>query len=187
MPTTTKSYQTQVARLFASLGYIVMKEWPSFSGVAGCYSPRLDVAVGPFATHQQLGAEYDRLEKRNEGFLSAIFGYHNENVDRHHAADIHLGPCSSSGNFNARCFLAIEIENQVTRKHLMGGAINAVALGRLGILVGWDAKKIRALVRTKAYMAILNQVGKPSFPTTNLVILTRDQLTRAMDSLAPAT
>ncbi len=38
-------------------------------------------------------------------------------------------------NFNARYFLSIEIENQLTQKHLIGGIVNASALGRLEILI----------------------------------------------------
>jgi hypothetical protein len=63
----------------------------------------------------------------------------------------------------------------------MGGAVNAAALGRFGVVVGWDPAKVRALVRTKTYLAFLDQVGKPTFQTANLLILGRHQLQAAIN------
>lgn len=80
-----------------------------------------------------------------------------------------------SGNHNARCFLAIEIENKVSRKHLMGGIMNAVALGHLGLAVGWTADKVRAMFRARAYLHFLEAVDKPTLLVRNLLILSREQ------------
>ena len=38
-------------------------------------------------------------------------------------------------NSNARCFLAIEIENQTDRKHLMGSSLNSSIMGKIGIVI----------------------------------------------------
>jgi hypothetical protein len=87
----------------------------------------------------------------------------------------------SAANPNARCFMAIEVENRVSRKHLMGGAINAAALGRVGIVVGWSTEKMRALVRTRAYLQYLGFVGKQTFQTGNLLIMTPDDLEHCIE------
>jgi len=84
-------------------------------------------------------------------------------------------------NQNARCLIAIEIENEVSRKHLMGGAINAAALGRIGIAVAWTDGKLRAFTNMKRYLDYLASVHKNTFDTANLVILSTDQLIQAID------
>ncbi|WP_339218583.1 hypothetical protein [Paenibacillus sp. FSL W7-1332] len=43
--------------------------------------------------------------------------------------------------------MAIEIEHLVSRKHLMGGAINASALGRFGVVIPWSEEKLRAFIK----------------------------------------
>ena len=83
-------------------------------------------------------------------------------------------------NENSRCLLAIEIENNVSRKHLLGGAVNAAALGRLGIVVGWTENKVKALVKLQTYWDFLYSVGKNTFNTRNLVILSPQQLSEAI-------
>lgn len=83
-------------------------------------------------------------------------------------------------NRNARCFLAIEIENKVSRKHLMGGAINAAAPGRAGLAVGWSDQMVRAFVKLRAYLLYLARVGKNTFDPFNLLIVNRIQLAAAV-------
>lgn len=82
-------------------------------------------------------------------------------------------------NGNARCFLAIEIENKVSRKHLLGGMINAAALGHLGIYVGWSDVMVRAMLRARRYLHFLQSVGKPTMPVGNLLVLSREQAVEA--------
>ncbi len=158
----------------------VRKEWASIPGSVGVYSPRLDLAVGPFATGElRYGPTYDTLFERNRGFVTALWTAHRSNV-----GDGEIGGQTLEGlrtaNRNARCFLAIEIENQVTRKHLMGGAINAAALGRLGIAVGWDQRRLMALLRLRRYLNFLAGVDKPTFSVNNLLILSPEQLSAAV-------
>jgi hypothetical protein len=83
-------------------------------------------------------------------------------------------------NWNARCFIAIDIENQSSRKHLMGSAINAGALGRIGVAVGWDQQKVNQFVRMRRYLRLLSSLGKNSFSTANLLVLHREQLVEAV-------
>ena len=176
-----RRFQKKAVRRLRALGLKAEMEWPSLAGTVGTYSPRLDIAVGPFATGDKIfSARYDSLESKYDELLAALFQAHSINL----ASGVGEGPLprleEPVPNRNARCFLAIEIENKVSRKHLMEGAINAAALGRYGVVVGWDASKIRALARTRAYLAFLGQVGKPTFQTANLVIVGRGQLQSAL-------
>ena len=82
-------------------------------------------------------------------------------------------------NENARCLFAVEIENKVSRKHLLGGALNACALGRMGIVVGWTAEKMRALFKLQAYWDFLESVGKNTFRAKNLIVIDPHQLVAA--------
>lgn len=187
MAQTVTAYQRLIASHFGTLGYATSREWRSRFDLVNCYSPRLDLAVGPFAIDGQFGHEYDRLEDRNQAFLATIFDLYRGNVHRSGTPGIELPDHHHSMNHNARCFLAIEIENKVSRKHLLGGVVNAAALGRYGIVVGWDQGKLRALIRTQAYLAFLALAGKPTFSTRNLIILTPTQLLSALAGLASVT
>ena len=84
-------------------------------------------------------------------------------------------------NYNSRCFLGIEIENEVSRKHLMGGAINAAALARFGIVIGWTADKLQALLRLMCYLQFLGEVGKNTFRPYNLWILSPQQFSDSVE------
>jgi len=90
-------------------------------------------------------------------------------------------------NQNARCFMAFEIENEVSRKHLMGGAINAAALGRVGLAIAWNPEKLRAFVRMRSYLLFLSAVGKNTFDPSNLLILSKDQVMDVISKHVPKT
>ena len=150
-------------------------------GGRSVYSPRLDVAVGPFAIEENREVAYDGMVNRHRNLLERLFDAHRFNLVSH--------DCSIDGldvrrvverNRNARCFLAVEIENQVSRKHLMGGAINAAALGRVGIAVGWSDRQVNSLIRLRSYLLFLARVGKNAFDPANLLILGPDQLMRCL-------
>lgn len=148
------------------------------------YSPRLDVAVGPFATHERLGHIYDDmlLNPEIEGFLRRLVEYNHINLERY--GDGFVLPSQYEDilymNHNARCFLAVEIEHLVSRKHLMGGAINASALGRFGIVIPWSDEKLRAFVKLVRYLQYLRYAEKNTFNTSNLLIVTKEQMDTAL-------
>lgn len=173
-----RSFQTHIAQMFTARGLSAITEWNSFKGEPGHYSPCVDIAVGPFARGtSKLSSTYDSFVLKHKAMLRAMHAFHKNNLAQ---CDSGQGAQSlqvaSMANLNARCFLAIEVENKVTRKHLMGGAINAAALGRFGIAVGWTDDKVRALVRLRAYLHFLATAGKPTFGTHNLLILSGEQL-----------
>jgi hypothetical protein len=159
----------------------VQAEWAAMVDENGLYSPRLDIAVGPFATHGIFGETYDALGTDHTELLEYLFAAHSENIEA-----LGLAPNAVpfevviQKNWNARCWLAIEIENSVSHKHLMGGAINAAALGRVGLAVAWNEANLRKFVRMRDYLLFLTAVGKNSFDPSNLLILSAIQLHEAV-------
>ena len=124
-----KRYQQMVAARLSQIftGVRVQCEWAAMSDEANLYSPRLDIAVGPFATHARYAREYDELMDHNLRLIERMMICHCENIASYNGGEIDVSfDRLKYKNQNARCFLAIEIENKVSRKHLMGGAINGL-------------------------------------------------------------
>lgn len=182
-----KSFQQELVSVLRVLfsGVPIEKEWAAMRRADGLYSPRLDIAVGPFATGESnCVPKFDRLLEEHQDFLLRLYEHHLANIRESAAPGLRPDfEQVALRNRNARCFLAIEIENQVSRKHLMGGAINAAALGRIGIAVGWTTEKVEALVRLRSYLLFLASVGKNTFDPANLLILSKDQLHDTLKSL----
>jgi hypothetical protein len=172
-----RDYQNDAANLLRRrLDVDVSIEWAAMSGERGLYSPRLDLAVGPFATeNQRRHNDFDQLQFQHQRFLRALHRHHRNNIREICGVETCSLDEAWSRNRNARCFLGIEIENQVSRKHLMGGAINASALGRLGLAIGWTDRNVQAFGRLWMYLRFLSSVGKNGFDTTNLLILSSHQ------------
>ncbi|MCC6242136.1 MAG: hypothetical protein IT353_04815 [Gemmatimonadaceae bacterium] len=151
-------------------------EWHAFSGTDSQYSPRLDLAVGPFAIGGlNLGEKYDELSIVHRKYIESLWRAHASNIGCSDEDTSGMFHTVSSQNSNARCFLAIEIENRGSRKHILGGMLNAAALGRFGIMIGWTEESVHMLVRARRYLEFLLEVRKPSLPFSNLLILNREQ------------
>ena len=180
-------YQEQIVLLLRSVFVPdeVQPEWASIQSIEGIYSPRLDLAVGPFSLVRgsTMTAEHDRYLVKYEKSVKSLLQYHHEFFRSHQTGDRQVleayeFPTMESlrnHNRNARCFLAVEIENKVTRKHLLGGALNASALGRIGIIIPWAPKMATAMVRLLQYWSFLRSVDKNAFDAKNLLIVTADQ------------
>ncbi|ETZ20139.1 hypothetical protein [Pedobacter sp. V48] len=153
----------------------------------GLYAPRLDIALGPFAIEDgnQKTEEHLDLFNGHKSFFEQLTEIHLENLQiitsqtlpeyRNDLVSRKLHDLEHT-NYNGRCFIAIEIENNVSRKHLMGGAINASTLGKVGIAIGFNETKHRAFLNLYRYFEFLYDVGKPTFNTSNLLIISKDQL-----------
>ena len=121
---TAKQYQDlMLPKLRGRLdGLEVINEWSAFRGVYGQYSPRVDIAVGPFSTitDQTLINEYNRILKQEEliMFLRKVFDFHLINTQQSLLETEKIYHINSKirKNKNARCFMAIEIENTSTKK-----------------------------------------------------------------------
>ena len=64
----------------------------------------------------------------------------------------------------------------------MGGALNAAALGHLGVVIGWTDEKVRAMFRVRQYLRYLGDARKPTIGLGNLLILGRKQAIEAFGS-----
>ncbi len=158
-------------------GCPVSAEWSAMRGEPETYSPRVDIAVGPYALDRGYGDEYDALGRIHQRFLERIHAKFRLNVASLDPTDF-VPPLDDicAHNFNARCFLAIEIDNTGSRKHLMGGAVNAAALGRVGLSVAGRPGVLKPLLKTRRYLRFLASVGKNTFDNRNLMIVTVEQL-----------
>ncbi len=169
-------------------GETVESQWYPFRGEGrSIYCPRVDIAVGPFATEQRYEAKYAELLERTRPFVERLIEKHNQNVeeiDRTCFAEI------SYFNENARCLLCIEVEGSGTRKHCLGDLVNASALGRIGLLVACSSEFLQVFVRQRVYLRYLANVGKNTFRTNNALVLTTEQfdecLAQAMNKVTAA-
>ncbi len=162
--------------------------WRAFAGEGRrIYQPSVDIAVGPFAMDtRQCAEEYDAMARDSCKLINEWAGKSRENWHTVIGQRYWANPPDSASsyedfigndtNLNARCFIAIEIENATSRKHWMGSIINAGALGRIGILVAWRQEVLRAAVRMREYFRYLQSVGKPAFDMSGVIILTKEQL-----------
>jgi hypothetical protein len=166
-------------------------EWRSKMG-QGLYAPRVDVAVGPFAiaAGEHREQEHSHLLYQNIALFRQLTAFHLENLNvitqetAQHDREVQINEKMDKllqTNQNARCFLAIEIENKVSRKHLMGGAVNGSVLGKIGIAVGFTDKMHRCFLNLYRYFDFCRQVEKPTFNSANLLIVSKEQL---MDALS---
>ncbi|MFT3934489.1 MAG: hypothetical protein QM726_12780 [Chitinophagaceae bacterium] len=182
---TTKEYQKFILpRIKHKLkGLEVISEWTAFQGYKNHYSPRVDIAVGPFSIqpgNNQM-QEYNKLiqEKNVKKVLNELFKLHVKNLGEEPLINELVVADFNNlliKNQNARCFLAIEIENENSKKHIMGSLINASSLGRVGIGVAYSEKTFRTFIRILNYLAFLKRVGKNTYDTTNFLIVKKDQM-----------
>lgn len=174
-----KAYQNLLKHKFQYIfpNNEIETEWRIKVEHLNIYSPRLDLAIGPFAVNTRNIQEYDLILETNRQFFESLIEIHNQNISG-------FNNLSSYTNFqnllntnkNARCLIALEIENQVSRKHLIGGAVNASAIGRVGLFVAWSDEKFRAMIRLNGYFNFLKSVEKNTYNVDNLLILHRDQM-----------
>jgi len=191
----TDKYQKETVsyleRLLKQKGYEpnVKPRWRAFAGHGrSIYSPVLDIAVGPFAIHDiRCEEKYDEMVNTLGHLIDSWATIFKENWQRYYVVNTNywrVPPSLPSGykdfigygaNRNARCFIAIEIENETTRKHLMGSIVNAGALGRVGILIAWKDEVLRAAIRMREYFDFLQQAKKRTFNMSSVIVLSKDQ------------
>lgn len=181
---TATEYQGKISSLlrqkFPNLK--ISKEWVAFRGVSCQYAPRVDIAIGPFSikSNDNKIDEYDLMlsDECVDRFLHQIYNFHLENVGDDRLNEIKIPDFEDliHKNRNARCFLAFEIENSSSRKHIIGSVINAASLGRIGVGVAYNDRVKRTFLRILNYLAFLKRVEKNTYDTTNFLIITKDQL-----------
>jgi hypothetical protein len=186
---TVKKYQKYCKNKLDTIYQEVQVEWNPFKGCEVSnkqYCPRLDMAVGPFAINNQFREAYTDLlcELKSKAFIESLIRANNQNIIRVGRGEQSDLSDFYSFNLNARCFMCVEIENKVSRKHIAGGLVNASALGRVAVLIAWTPDKLKAFIKLKNYLKYLSSVEKNSFKTNNILILDKDQFKELVDSAA---
>lgn len=181
----TKDFQKRIhnqLQMKLSENCEVKNEWVAFHGFRNHYSPRVDIAVGPFSliAGDNKIEEYDTLlliDNFNT-FIRQAYDFHIQNIGNEYLNEIDIPDYQQliHANSNARCFLAIEIENNNSKKHILGSIVNAASLGRVGIGVAYNDRTLRTFIRLLNYLGFLKRVGKNTYDTTNFLILTKDQI-----------
>ena len=177
-----KIIRKKLERIYKQRG-VIKTEWISMKKSDGIYSPRVDLAIGPFAVDGIYSSQFDVLMNYSKELIDNLIIHHIENTKdkfnfEHEEINFDL---LERHNYNPRCFMAIEIENNVTRKHLMGSAINAASLGRLGIIIPWTEEKLRALVRMRDYLKFIYDRKRKKFDITNLLIIAKEQFKNVLN------
>lgn len=178
---TATEYQIFLAPLMTAkfIDLEVVSEWRAFRGMNYQYSPRVDIAVGPFsvAPGPNRTAEYNQIIQRPvvNRFLKSLYDTHVENIGEEWLNEIKIPEFDYliRKNQNARCLMSIEIENSSTKKHIMGSMVNASSLGRIGI--AYNESVLKTFLRMLNYMGFLKRVEKNTYDTTNFLIVTKEQ------------
>lgn len=124
------------------------------------YSPRVDVAVPPFAINEGHGNRYNLMLRQNHRFFERL-KRRALNTDR----------LNLDKNPNPRCFIALEVENSTGNdaKHILGSIANASFLGKVGILV--TMQPINCLERINDYIEYVARAEKIDDEFRNVVLI----------------
>jgi hypothetical protein len=187
---TTKEYQSQLTELLTEYfdNLEVKSEWAAFKRGRLQYSPRVDIAIGPFNVEgPNIAHEYDRLvrSRKVRSLINQFYRAHKENIRNHFGQNNEIPTLNRilQRNWNSRCLLAIEIENENSRKHIMGSLLNAASLGRVGIGIAFNDTSFNSFKMIWSYQGFLRQVGKNAYDTTNFLIVTKEQADEILESI----
>jgi len=153
------------------------------------YSPIIDISVGPFSETRgtSLWTEYDSLANFSRDMIDDMvvqfrqnyedFGHGFFRIEERTLPTSYQDFLSQSQgvNWNARCFLAIEVEDSGSPKHLLGDMINVSIAGRIGLVIGYNQHKYETLLRQLEYIAYSVEAKKIKFNSKNILVLKPDQ------------
>ena len=183
MPSKVGAYQESacksLSRIFGEDN--VRKEWDVAKNsqddfTRELYCPRLDIAVGPFNIDGNVNWNIEEMERVVHIRRSFIKRLLNHSETPH----IEIEEFLSNKNQNPRCFLAIEIENSGSSKHMLGDVANVSILGSIGIIVPFNDKKLSLCKRIKQYVGFATEVGKTNVVFKNVLILNKANFWKAI-------
>jgi hypothetical protein len=175
----TREYQQRLVTNLRSIfgDELVEQEWdsnkffPRSGNHRAVYAPRHDIAVGPFNSRFGLDVQIDKTRPmQSHPFTKRLYRDYLRDRDT-------LKKCWNS---LSRCYLAVEIEFSGSSKQLLGGIINAVISGSIGIVIVRKAnvKKAERLVR---YLFTLEEFEKMTLNVLrNLIIFDDDDFLRLL-------
>lgn len=140
------------------------------------YCPRLDIAVGPFNIDMNLTYNNEKINRSvnvHRNFLKRMW----------RDSELRIGSFDDflrNKNGNPRCFLAIEIENSGSSKHMLGNIVNVSIIGTIGIVIPFNEKKLSLCKRIKKYVTFTTEVGKIKTTFKNVLIVSKKNFLRAL-------
>jgi hypothetical protein len=177
---TTKEYQNEIFNsLIEILGEAsVKKEWDSvkydshLSNHKQVYAPRLDIAVGPFNSDNDLDLGWDHTDvMKKHPLTKRLVNEINWNKE----------DFKKCWNNFSRCYLAIEIELGRNRticnssKHILGSIINASVTGSIGVVIT-DQNTFDKVYRLYSYLQRLRDLDRLFIKTfDNLIIIDKEE------------
>jgi len=195
----TKEYENSIAKLlkmFFAKKMSVIREIRIRKGLRyrsqkgyRCYSPMIDISVGPFSEIRgpSLWNVYDDLVEFSGNLINDLLQQFKTNYQHFGKGVFEIGERNIPGgyqsfltknedvNWNARCFMAIEVENSGSKKHLLGDILNVSISGRIGILIGYNEKTFNSFLKQLEYFAYSIKAGKLKFNSKNVIVLKPDQ------------
>ena len=159
MTFTTKDYQEEIRKKLIEILSLNHADSEKRMNLPS-YSPRVDVAIPPFAFNQSYSSEYNEMYYRNRIFF-----------DKLKDKALNRGRIDFDKNPNPRCFLAIEIENSTDNnaKHILGSITNASILGKIGIVVTMNHSA--CIERIHKYFDYVYHAGKIENEFKNVVLI----------------
>ena len=182
---TTQEIQDALVEAFERHACEAHPEWDAAKNsqddfTRNLYCPRLDICVYPTNTNRHIAGnqDIDAALQRNQPLLAVL---HSVSHRRQEPFDQIL----RSGNINPRCFLAVEIENSGSKKHMLGDIINAAFLGKFGIVVAVGQRQFRGFTRILEYLKFCVAVGKAQERFENVLLFEATELLTALNNVAP--
>ncbi len=169
--------------------------WNAFKGFKNHYSPRTDIAAGPFSIigGDTKSGDYDALlrDPLIDDFIRELYDRHSYNVRTiigNHANAVNEVQIPTynqviNTNGNARCFLAFEFENKNSRKHVLGSIINASALGRIGIGVGVSVDAFKVFITQLNYLSFIKRAKMIDYEIRNFLVVSNAQMETAINNI----
>ncbi len=198
---TTKQYQEQIASyLRRKIGGLIsqrLRDEPNMNDrhdyernvvqvekhmkiESNLYSPRCDIAVGPFAFTCQYQEKYNTLLHNQEikSFLRTLL-QGSENTGSRDVEDFILN-CGEQ-NRNPRAFMVIEVEGSSCRngKLILGSMVNASIMGQVGIIVPYLENTTQ---RVQAYIKEMGDRQKTPRIFENLIVIKKEKLDKIISN-----
>ena len=141
------------------------------------YCPRLDIAVGPFNVDRNISrnvTEIERILRTHRDFIIRMLRYSEPPV-----SNINEFLCDK--NENPRCFLAIEIENSGSSKHMLGDIANASIIGSIGVIIPFNDTKLSLCKRIRKYVTFATNVEKIQTIFKNVLIINKENFLQVLN------
>jgi len=187
MPKNVNKYQELASDSLSKIfgGSNVIKEWnvakeSKNAFTRELYSPRLDIAIGPFNIDENI--EYNQNNIKSTIFSKRSFIETMLQNSEPPTNTFTLDRFLNNINQNPRCFLAIEIENSGSSKHMLGNIVNVSILASIGVVIPFSDKKLSLCKRITKYVTFATEVRKLKGVFKNVLIINKANFWRLLES-----